>query len=186
MTKYLLTCGCGATLPVDVGQAGDRISCQCGAIVEVPPLRKLRHQPAATAPTTESIAWNARRGIVAALAILAGVLVLIALWSRVTEPTIAKFDPGIRTQGVEEGLKGMTPLRGWQLWIEVYRPLAERGFFEFVDPHAPVIEQQIAKKRFLQWTLLVAAAVCAALAGVVALWPREISRQGDKATRRSR
>ena len=48
MTKYLLTCECGKTVPVEVGQAGEQVACQCGAKLDVPPLRKLRHLPVAT------------------------------------------------------------------------------------------------------------------------------------------
>ena len=47
MTKYLLTCECGKTVTVDIGQAGEQVACQCGAKLDVPPLRKLRHLPAA-------------------------------------------------------------------------------------------------------------------------------------------
>ena len=48
MTKYALTCECGNTLSVEIGQAGEQVICQCGAKLDVPPLRKLRHLPVVT------------------------------------------------------------------------------------------------------------------------------------------
>jgi hypothetical protein len=176
MAKYLLTCGCGATMPVDMGQAGERIHCQCGATLEVPPLRRLRHQPLAPVPAAKSAAWSARRGFVAALLILATVLGIAALWSRITEPAVQEFDPIVRSSGVEEGLKTMTPLEAWQLWVEYYRPMGERGFSKFLNRDAPIIEQQIAERRFLQRTLLATAAAFIALAGIIALWPHKTGR----------
>jgi hypothetical protein len=186
MTKYLLKCGCGATLPVEVGQAGERIACQCGAMLEVPPLRKLRHLPVAPVPVEQSVSWNARCGIVAALIIVAAIPGLIALWSRLTEPKVATFEPVAYSRGVEERLKAISPLQAWQFWVQHYSPMAQRGFFELVDPHTAAIEQEVSKRRFLQRTLLVTAAALIALAAVVAFWPRnQTRRHGDKEARRT-
>jgi hypothetical protein len=188
MAKYLLTCGCGATLPVDVGQAGERVSCQCGSMLDVPPLRKLRHLPMeAVTAEKSSASWNSRRGVVATLVILAAVPALVALWNRVTEPKIAQFEPARHTRNVEERLKAASPLQAWQDWIQYYSLLGERGFFEFTDSRAAAIQQEVAKRRFLQSTLLVASAVLIALAALAGFWPRgQTRRQGDKETRRSR
>ncbi|HJQ79658.1 MAG TPA: hypothetical protein VJ828_06865 [Lacipirellulaceae bacterium] len=187
MTKYLLTCGCGATLPVDVGQAGERVACQCGATLEVPPLRKLRHLPVAPIPVEASASWNARRGIVATLIILAAIPALIALWSRLTEPKVATFEPAAYTRNVEERLKTISPLQAWQLWVQHYRPMGELGFFQLVDPHTAAIDQEVAKRRFLQGILLVTAVVLMAFAAIAAFWPRsQARRQGDKETRSAR
>jgi hypothetical protein len=185
MAKYLLTCGCGANVPVDVGQAGERITCQCGQALEVPPLRKLRHLPIAAAPAEKSTSWNPRRGIVATLIILAAVPALIAFWSRITEPKVARFEPATHTRNVDERLKAATPLQAWQDWVQYYSLLGERGFFEFTDPHAAAIGQEVAARRFLQRTLLVTSAVLFAFAAVAAFWPRgQTRRHGDKETRR--
>jgi hypothetical protein len=177
MAKYLLTCNCGAALPVDVGQAGERVICQCGSSVEVPPLRKLRHLPMETGPTEKSASWNARRGITATLIILAAIPALVALWSRVSEPKVASFEPVAHTRNVEERLKRATPLQAWQDWVQYYSLLGEHGFFEWNDPSAAAIQQEVSKRRFLQRTLFVAAAVFVVLAVAVALWPRAQQRR---------
>jgi hypothetical protein len=172
MTKYLLNCGCGATLPVDVGQAGERVACQCGAMIEVPPLRKLRHLPVAPVPAEKSASWNPRRGVVAALVILAAIPALVALWSRLTEPKVARFEPATYSRNVEERLKAIGPLQAWQEWVQHYSQLGERGFFEFVDSRTAAIQQEVAKRRFLQRTLLITATVFAVFAALAAFWPR--------------
>jgi hypothetical protein len=190
MTRYLLSCQCGNQLSVEVGQAGERVTCRCGKALDVPPLRKLRHLPPeeAAAVARGGPSWNVRYGIIAAFLILATTLAVWALWSRLTEPHVAPFDPRIREQRVEEDLEHMTPGQGWQVWIERYRPLAERGFSELQHPHAAAIEQFVAEQRFLQRMLLAAAGVFVVFAAIAALWPRaetsQTRRQGDKETRR--
>jgi hypothetical protein len=178
MSKYLLICGCGNAVPVEIGQSGGQTACPaCGAPLEVPPLRKLRHLPVAAAETKSVRAtWGARQGIVTASFVLAAILAAIAAWSRFTEPTVRQFDPNARLEAVDQGLDQMTPLEGWQLWIELYRPLAERGFAIIEDPHKPAIERHVAQQRFLQKTLLAAAAVFLAIALAAALWPRTTTR----------
>ena len=178
MSTYLLTCECGKNVPVEIGQAGGRVACSCGAQLQVPPLRKLRHLPVATPKIAPSqAAWNPRKGIVAAGLIMAVLLACVALGSRVTEPTVPEFDPVGRLNAVDEGLKSMTPIESWRLWVEIYRPLADSGFAVFQHPHAASIEQQIAERRFLQKTLLILAGICAAVAVAAAFWPRPTTRR---------
>ena len=40
MSKYLVECNCGNKLPVEIGQAGGRIACTCGNLVDVPATAK--------------------------------------------------------------------------------------------------------------------------------------------------
>jgi hypothetical protein len=173
MSKYLLTCECGKKIPVDVGQAGGRVACSCGAELDVPALRNLRNLPLAQPEAVRSRApWNASKGFAAAGLIVAALLAGYALWDRFTEPTVPKFDPVNRTNAVNEGLEKMTPIEAWQLWVQVYQPLAKSGFAVFEHPHAAAIEQDIAHRRVVQTSLFILAAICAALALTAALWSR--------------
>lgn len=177
MSKYLLTCECGKKIPVDVGQAGGSVTCSCGAQLDVPALRNLRNLPLAQPEAARSRPpWNASKGFTAAGLIVAALLAAYALWNRFTEPTVPKFDPEYRINTVNEGLEKMSPVEAWQLWVQVYQPLAKSGFAVFEHPHAEAIEQHIARRRTLQTTLLIAAAICACLALTAALWPRTKSR----------
>ncbi len=188
MSKYLLTCGCGNNVSVDVGQAGGQVACpSCGTPLDVPPLRRLRHLRVADAKKEPAQStWGARQGVAAAGLILAALLAAIALWSRFNEPSVAEFNPAARLQAVDIGLDEMTPVQAWQMWVELYRPMAERGFVIIEDPHKPAIEQYVARQRFFQKSLLIVAAVCLAIALAAALWPRgrPTKRHGDKETRR--
>jgi hypothetical protein len=171
MSTYLLTCQCGKTIPVEVGQAGERVACECGNEVEVPTLRKLRHMPVAKPQAgDERAAWNAKKGVAAAGLIFAGLLAGYALWNRVNEPAVPQFDPDYRSKAVDQGLEKMTPLDSWKLWVEVYQPLAKSGFAVFEHPHQAAIDQQIAQHRILQTTLLIIAGVCVAVAIAAAFW----------------
>jgi hypothetical protein len=185
MSKYLLTCECGKKIPVDVGQAGGSVSCSCGAQLDVPALRNLRHLPPAEHETVPArTPWNARKGIAAAGLIVAGLLAAYALWDRFTEPEVVRFDPVRQIDAVNEGLEKMTPAQAWHFWIHVYQPLAKSGFTVAEDPRTAAIEQHVAHRRVVQTTLLIAAAICAALALAAAFWPAKTRRQGDKETRR--
>jgi hypothetical protein len=178
MTNYLLSCECGKSVPVEVRQAGEHISCDCGAMLEVPPLRKLRHLPVAAPMAAETAgAWSPRLGIVTACLLLAAILAIIALWNRLTEPVVAPFDATARERFVEDGLKKMTPVQAWRSWIESYRPLAEHGFSVYQNPMTAAIEAEVARRRFLQKTLLVVAATLAAIAILAAFWPRASARR---------
>jgi hypothetical protein len=173
MTKYLLTCDCGNTLPVEIGQAGEQVPCKCGARLDVPPLRKLRHLPAATQAADRPVsAWNARRGIITACVILAALPALLAVWSWATEPRVPPFPLEARRQMVAEDLKTMTPRKAWDLWVDRYRPMAEHGIQLLQHLNAAEIEQQAAKQRFLTRTLLSVAGAFSVVAVIAAVWPR--------------
>jgi hypothetical protein len=174
MASYLLTCECGNSLKVDVGQAGGQVACSCGKRLDVPTLRNLRHLPQAKddAPQTAA-AWNARKGATSIFLILAGLLAALALWSRVTEPKLPVFDPATQSQFVDKGLVKLTPVQAWQVWTTEYRPLAERGFAVMDSREGPAIRARIARQRFLQTVMLIAAGVCAALAIIVAVLSRQ-------------
>jgi len=172
MAKYLLTCECGKMVPVDVGQAGGRATCSCGAQLDVPALRNLRNLPLSKEDVGQSRApWSARQGITAAGLILAALLAAYAAWDRFTEPTVPTFDPHHRITSVNQGLEKMTPLQSWQLWVQVYRPLAKSGFAVFEHPQAKAIEQHIAHRHVVQTVLLALAALCALFALSTAFWP---------------
>ncbi len=188
MATYLMSCNCGQTLPVDVGQAGGQVVCVCGNTLDVPTLRMLRHLPLAPAaqpkPTTT---WSARKGVIAVFVIVAGLLATLSLWNRLTEPKLPEFQPLAQSKLVDEQLGQLTPVEAWKAWIVLYRPLAERGFTPLESRDAPQIRAQIAHQRFLQATMLSIAGISIAVAAVAALWPggkKKRGRQGEGETRR--
>jgi hypothetical protein len=173
MTTYLVTCDCGKKLPVEIGQAGGQVVCECGASVAVPPLRQLRHLPTAEPAVSEkkpAAAWDIRKGVASACLVVAVILAGLAGWSRYREPVVPEF-PKDHVESFTKYIDTFSPADAWTLWVVQYRQLAARGFNELRHPHAAAIEQSIAEKRFLQKVLLAVAAVCAFIGVAAALWP---------------
>jgi hypothetical protein len=186
MSKYLVECKCGNKLPVDVGQAGGRVTCACGVTVDVPPLRKLRHLPSAEVKREPAARrWGARQGIVAASLILLAGIVGVIVWSWATEPDVPTFDPAAYQRDIERHLAQLTPADAWNLWIEYYRPRAETGLPVFEASNRMQIEREIAHRQSLRRTLWALAGVVAVVAAATGLWPRgdQTRRHGDKETR---
>jgi hypothetical protein len=122
MSKYLLPCAqCGAELPIDVSQAGQRVACGCGAQVEAPTMRGIRQLPRADAGAEREEAapyWSQQQGMLFAsgAAMLAiGLLVCVyLLWRRSLLETERPED---RYQQLEEGeIDKMSPLDLWPIW----------------------------------------------------------------------
>jgi hypothetical protein len=176
MTTYLIDCKCGNSVLVEVGQAGGRIPCPCGAVLDVPPLRKLRHLPVAAVEQKRSATrWGTRHGVIAASLIVVAALVAVNIWSWITQPVVPKFDPAVYLHNVVEQ-RLSTPVEGWMWWIEYYRPLCERGFSVLELSDRAEIERQIAHREAVRRTLWVVAGIFAATAAAAALWPTEKTR----------
>lgn len=174
MSSYLLSCDCGKTVPVEMGQAGGQVTCTCGSRVDVPPLRQLRHLPRST-PAEErptGSTWGVRQGVVAASLIVAAALLLWSTWVWAHEPTIPKFDPAERAEIVERQIK--TPVGAWQAWIDFYRPMAERGIPLFQVANATQIEDRIVHAKFLRWMLWAFAGICGVVALSAVFWPKPV------------
>jgi hypothetical protein len=177
MSKYLVECSCGNKLPVEMGQAGGRITCSCGNFVDVPTLRKLRHlPPAETEVVRPTSTWSARKGLITASLLVAGALTIVNAWSWFTQPKIPEFNAATYLSDViEPRLKAMTPTGAWEWWINYYKPLAETGFRNLELSRRAEMEAIIAARQSLRRTLWIVAAIAAATAAVAAFWPRSQS-----------
>ena len=84
MAAYLLPCSCGKTVPVEVRQAGGRVTCSCGTQLEVPALRQLRQLPQqqAVGQPRSASSWGTRQGWVAVSLIVVAFLVALAFAPR--------------------------------------------------------------------------------------------------------
>src|SRR5690349_6213020 len=109
MAAYLLNCSCGNQIPVEIGQAGGQAACSCGRLVDVPPLRQLRHLPQQrTVEKPPASTWGTRQGWTAACIVIAVALLAWGAWSKYKDPSIPKFDSTARMRFVEEHLKTPT------------------------------------------------------------------------------
>jgi hypothetical protein len=173
MSKYLLECSCGNKLPVEIGQAGGRVTCSCGNLVDVPPLRQLRHLPRDTSVAERPAStWSPRKGLITVSLLLAGALAVVNAISWFTQPRIPEFNAAQYNQLIQEQLKKLTPVEGWNQWVGHYRPMAEQGFGYLERRDRARIEQIIAERQSLRRTLWVVAAIAGVIALAAAFWPK--------------
>jgi hypothetical protein len=174
MSTYLLTCTCGNSVSVEVGQAGGKVACSCGTQLEVPPLRQLRHLPQAKPKETAAArTWGTRQGWITLGLIVVGALLVASAWTWWTQPVRPKFvAEDYMANNVDRNMKAWKPIDAWNLWIEYYRPLAERGIPVFEAHDAAQREVRIAHAEFLRGMLLVCALVFAAITAAIAFWPK--------------
>ena len=84
---YLLPCSCGKKVPVDAGQAGAKVTCECGQQVAVPTFRALRNleqeKPAAAATGGATAGkpseWNPVRGIMFSFGLLLSLIAAVLI-----------------------------------------------------------------------------------------------------------
>ncbi|MEQ8788204.1 MAG: hypothetical protein RIC55_17985 [Pirellulaceae bacterium] len=126
MTKHLLPCPkCDADLTIDVGQAGQTISCgECHAEVEVPTMRGIRGLPTVAGSSSLGSAepqWSRRQGILFATGLPVLVVALgVATYLLYLRSLVDTSRPDDRLRATEEvKIDQMTPLEVWGIWQQV-------------------------------------------------------------------
>ncbi len=177
MAKYLLTCACGRQHVVETRQAGESLECGCGTMVAVPTLRQLRMLPAAREETTATVSppWGLRQAAITVNLLLAAACLTLAGVSRYSERPVPTIDPVKYSAEVDRLVSQLTPLEGWQRWIDTYQPLSITGFEAYKHPATDAMQQNLDWHRWIQWSAFSLAAVFLAAAVVLAL------AGGDKA-----
>jgi hypothetical protein len=137
MSKYLLPCECGQAIAVDVSQAGQQITCECGKRLEVPTLRGVRElEPAPeSAASSRPAEWDASRGM-----IFAGSLVLFLVGAAIsflgyqglrTTPNITRE---IEKESFDKSIDEMSLEEAYETWEHVRdHGLGPRGQNVFVN-----------------------------------------------------
>jgi len=173
--KYLLPCECGATTPIEPTQAGQTITCRCGATLDAPTMREIRGLEPAAADSTAAGStrrWSAGRGAAFAVGLLvflvaggvAGVFFWEALQIDPTPPTEERFkqltDRHLGLEGTESAWQSAPLDTTWLIWTHLRRDLpAER-------PEMKYEQNRKLRRSWLNWGGLAAgiAIVGAALA----------------------
>ena len=127
MPSYLLPCSCGESVVVETHQAGGRVTCACGANLEVPPLSRLRDFEIApdTADTGTGSGWSFRQGV-ATVALLASVALAGVggyFWSLEPPPPKA-FEAADWEARSAEVIAAWSPQDCLKYWWLHYRELA--------------------------------------------------------------
>lgn len=156
--RYLLPCSCGKTVSVSPSQAGGTAACDCGARLEVPRLGEMRQLPTDESVAATAAGWGFRQGVLTAGLMLAAALAAGAGWFAAVEPEPpAPPDAVARQAAVERQVDAMSPRDLHRLLIQVYEPLAKRGFKEAKSPADVATLQRIDECRLYRNVLLGAA-----------------------------
>ena len=116
--KYLLPCSsCGKKIPLEVGQAGQQIECDCGASLDVPTLSGIRELKRAEPPPAgrPPSRWEVRHGV-----LLVGVVITV------TALCVTTYIYYARPRMIE--MEEMSPLQTWLFW-QVLREGVRRPAF---------------------------------------------------------
>jgi hypothetical protein len=125
--KYLLPCRCGNQLAVELRQAGETLTCSCGAMVQAPTMleiAKLEVAPPESVPPHPRSVW----GLMHRLRLAGGVLIAVALIGGIClwllRP-ISRFDT-IDPEQIRTSAKRMTPMQTWDAWEMMRQGLDRR------------------------------------------------------------
>ncbi|MFO0899933.1 MAG: hypothetical protein U0836_21080 [Pirellulales bacterium] len=126
--QYYLPCACGQRHLVSAAQAGQTLTCVCGATLDVPTLRGLAALEVvperASAPRSS---WGPRQGVMLVAALLVVAALLTAAWLR------NQSQPGVALTSSEAAtMDNLTPAESLQAW----QFLSQRGLHSGLDAAA--------------------------------------------------
>ena len=163
-TQYLLPCQtCGKELTISRGQAGQELTCGCGATVEAPTMRGFAELKTVEtqAPTTarRPAAWGAGGQLMTLGAALAALGVGLAAYLH-----YVKINPTIdvsryRDASQDAQIQDITPAESWDMW-----QLYKRGVYSENEFEVRAKEAENTRWRNL-WLYVAAAGGVAFLAG---------------------
>ena len=168
-TKYLLPCpSCQHTSEVDAGQAGDRITCSCGAQVDVPTLRGLRALQPATAPDKAAAKpasnWGLRQGLMlfGSVVLLVGLLPAAYLYIRKVDAP--QLDIALTIEQNSKQLDAMPLSDSWNY----YEGLSKLGLLE--HPRLEVMAYEHYMESFKTRMTAALSVACLGLLVLLAGW----------------
>lgn len=126
--KYLLPCPCGQQIVVQPRQAGETITCSCGASLQVPTLLDMTGldlaPPESAAPTPPSVAWGLRHRLLFLGMFLVVAAVVGVVWLYVERPR-SRFDT-IDPEHIRATAQKLPPSQAWGIWESMKQGLDRR------------------------------------------------------------
>jgi hypothetical protein len=150
---YLVLCTCGEKLRVRGGQAGEKLTCKCGATVAVPTVRNLRQLETVddeTAPRPP-LAWTTLQGplfSLGAVALFVGLAMLtysIVFYTPEADEIAAHFEAHVQHALVPVEKLGIGDL------YEEFTELREIGAGSQFDSNFEEARQAAANQRIRRW-----------------------------------
>jgi hypothetical protein len=80
---YLVPCACGKTVSVRARQAGDQVTCSCGAVVNVPTIRGLKQLKTVVDETelpAQRSTWQGPLFSIGLIALFIGAMIFLVAW----------------------------------------------------------------------------------------------------------
>lgn len=161
--KYLLPCSCGKSVAVEVSQAGDRVPCDCGNVLNVPAMRLIRQLPAApvTAPQKERLrdrSWSLMRRLLfaAGLVLVVGGLGTAAYFQFWRTRLITAESRWDNFEAELQNIDQMNIEQAWDLWMVIRT--------EAIGPYDPPGFVR-GRYYFAYWFKIVIGALSAAVVG---------------------
>ncbi|MEX2140354.1 MAG: hypothetical protein WD894_13910 [Pirellulales bacterium] len=112
---YLLPCSqCGRKLLVTTGEAGGQLRCECGALVDVPTVRRIRELEPAAAPSSDATtSWTTRHSLIflGSLVAIAGLAFGLILHFRAAN--------ALSSDNFADEIRNMPAADTWTLWSQV-------------------------------------------------------------------
>lgn len=137
--EYLLPCPCGRRVPVTRRQAGERVRCACGELLEVPTLLRLTSLPTAAEPapaTPSGPTWGLRHRLwlLGTVIFVLAVVPIVVLVLRFPSPPKKVIPP---PEQVREEARAFSAVDAWVVWRRLERSDVnalflrdQRGFHE--------------------------------------------------------
>lgn len=168
MTKYLLPCPCGLQVRVEAAQAGQTITCTCGAGLDVPKLRELsRLETDATESEPSGPAWGPRQGVGLVGSLLLALGLAAAGYLHVTQPDPPDYQANLPNNLAQ--IDGMMIDQAWAYWLQ---HIADRKLEVFATPaNAEFREAHRWNRRWFYVALTLAGLGLIMLAGAFAARP---------------
>jgi hypothetical protein len=146
-TYYLLPCTCSRKIPVQPHQAGDIVTCACGASLEVPKLSKLKTLEQDDIPAKTKAAqsaWNAghRLIFIGLVVIIASIVIGILLFR-------AQSPGPLTPEQTRNLIKNLPPSVTWYIWLDY-----EKNGLNRRKSVAEVYYEEKQSKHQIYWVLL--------------------------------
>ncbi len=169
VSKYLLPCSCGRSVPVEVSHAGRQVRCDCGASLEVPTmleLARLQRVEEAAAPATGQ--WGVPQQF-----IMTGIAVLLiaisgGVWLALSVPQLPH--PAVDVEKARSEIQSAKPIQTLQIWRQL-----RRGLPPGANPAMIKYDDQLCRYRIWLGTAAVATVIGAALIAAGLLLMRQNS-----------
>lgn len=176
-SQFLLPCNCGQSVPVQLSQAGQTITCTCGRALVVPTMRGIQQlKPAKDIPSPAhtGASWNPTRGAlfgVGACLLLLGLITAAFNYPRYRQ--FSAFQPS--DEYLQESLAFIEKSSPEEL-LDVWHMVTEHGLGDYES--SPFSNARMAARHFRNLTVAgVVAAVCGIfVVGIPILLPARRAR----------